>query len=496
MDSSETSKKRSSASKRKRRTFATTASESHSSSNSPTDPSPRVKDATWSQADGYDLRWDKPKIYKRELSTKDHTEIPLVKEAQQHICKDRILKERPPPDDPNEWKMIKSIALKKMKKAALLKDYDKLQAKFLKVEALLYKVVYIGGHYEAEEADDVVDFFILGREREGCHPLQRTRVRGTGVIKVPNTSFSLDTPLLFMHQPLRDALRRRGFYLNVGQFSSSESLTLMKNFESFLLQNGFSTDKESKWKYLSEDFHHFHLQTRIFIYIGDNLNRTSRQLYRHLLQVYHPFERGSFDAATDAILLEEAATFKAKGSKKYHTKIGDVVNRHRGAVGRRLQHLTGVHDKTTKTQPEIYEAICEYMSSSECCDAEVIPFAEIGGRLGFHPNVIEKFWLSVGKLQYQKSLLPKWTLKDSLTLLQEIQKSEEDDENAIDFGDIKARCFEGKVVNLQQLRERFNRIRRAVPYYMLSDLQSVVAAAIKKVEADLNRGCLEGSVIE
>ena len=67
--------------------------------------------------------------------------------------------------------------------------------------------------------------------------------------------------------------------------------------------------------------------------------------------------------------------------------------------------------------------------------------------------------------------------------------TEEDDENALDFDTIKKRCFEGKVVDGQHLREHYNRIRRDVSYYMLSDLQSVVSAAKKEVERKLREKC-------
>ena len=73
------------------------------------------------------------------------------------------------------------------------------------------------------------------------------------------------------------------------------------------------------------------------------------------------------------------------------------------AVGRRLQHLTGVHDATTRSQPEMYKAIYQFIISPENVDTEAIPFEDVGARLGFAPEVVEKFWLKVGKLQYERS---------------------------------------------------------------------------------------------
>lgn len=461
--------------KRQRHSAATDPSNTLPSAN-PSICSPLVKDVSWSKAEGFDLRWDKPKIYKCELSSKDLNDVPLVKEAQKHICKEKMLREKHPPDDLEKIQTVKSKALRKMRKASSIIDEHKRNAKFPKVDGWLYQVVFLGGHFEEEEADEVVDFYLQCREREGIHPLQRSRIRGARV-----NACSPDTYLLFMHQPLRDALLRKGFYLNIGYFSSAESLTLMKNFESFLLQTGLSTDKKYVWKCLSDDFNRFHKKTNVFNYIGDNLNRSSHQLYRHLVQLYHPFQRGSFNAATDAVLLEKSTSLRAMGYHPVHKALEPVVDRHRGAVCKRLEYLTGIYDASTKNNPKIYEAIYEHISGLES-NAEAIPYESIGANLGLDPEAVEKFWLKVGKQRYERSVLPKWTLKDSYTLLNEIRKSGEEDENAIEFGDIKKRCFEGKVVSLQHLRDHFTRIRRTVPYYMLCDLQSVVLTAKKEIE--------------
>ena len=77
-------------------------------------------------------------------------------------------------------------------------------------------------------------------------------------------------------------------------------------------------------------------------------------------------------------------------------------------------------------------------------------------------------------------------MKDSLALLQAIQTDGEEDENCIDFKGIYERSFIGKVQNWEHLREHFLRMRRIVPYYMLNDLQSTVAAAMKEIKVKIN----------
>ena len=59
--------------------------------------------------------------------------------------------------------------------------------------------------------------------------------------------------------------------------------------------------------------------------------------------------------------------------------------------------------------------------------------------------------------------------------------------NCINFESIYRESFSSKVENGKHLREHYMRIRRVVPYYMLDDLQSVVAAARKDLTEKLTR---------
>ena len=72
-------------------------------------------------------------------------------------------------------------------------------------------------------------------------------------------------------------------------------------------------------------------------------------------------------------------------------------------------------------------------------------------------------------------------------LLNEIEKCDEEDENCIDFERMFTKCFQGKVVDMQHLREHYNRLRRIVPYYMLNDLQSIVVATKKELKKRMEK---------
>merc|ERR1719192_15520 len=130
----------------------------------------------------------------------------------------------------------------------------------------LYYVLKNGRTVSDEEADLVVHVLMSCQENPGGHPLQTIRTNYR--MRIVSETFYLDQ--LFSHTPLKNALSRRGFELNIGVFSASESSTLIENMNSFFESRKLS--KESIWKSLNAPFYR---KYKLFLDIGKNLNRSS-----------------------------------------------------------------------------------------------------------------------------------------------------------------------------------------------------------------------------
>ena len=117
-------------------------------------------------------------------------------------------------------------------------------------------VVTNNGSFNEEEANEIVDAYMISRARDDptLHPLQTvltvvTRYKSTG---------SGHVTAIFSNSAFKKALASRGFHLNLGPFSKAESMTLMKNFERFLAQHNKATDRESIWNLLNNQFADFY----------------------------------------------------------------------------------------------------------------------------------------------------------------------------------------------------------------------------------------------
>ena len=117
-----------------------------------------------------------------------------------------------------------------------------------------------------------------------------------------------------------------------------------------------------------------------------------------------------------------------------------------------------------------------------------VPYDVIAAELGLSAEDLQRYWLKEGKKKYTRSLLPKWSHADSLLLLNEIESTEEEDENCVNFEQIYQKSFQGKVVDWKHLREHYNRLRRVVPYYLLKDLKTAVLVAKKELKRKMEQG--------
>ena len=443
---------------------------------------------TWSKKEGLDLRRDKTKILKKELREKGRKskEVPKVKDPQVHKGKEKYIRNNTSDDKHIHLEKFKEGTMRKLTSLYDIVDLETRCKKKRKIEGRLYHVLSNGGSFTEEEANKIVDAYMICREKSdpNHHPLQSSVVC-SNQYKSRATILNLR---IFSHSSIKRALNKRGFHLNIGPFSAAESLILMKNFEKFLTRHGRATDKDSIWKTLTEDFRSFYGRTRMFLYIGKGLNRNSSQVRYRLFSLYHPYD-GKSDAKTDAYILSRVPKLESVGLHRKHKKIGEEIGRFRNYVKFRYHYLT--NDASFFNKSRLQDVLKLITKQQNCAIKDIaatnVNFATIAAQLGVKEEILRSFWKKEGERICVRAALPKWKLADSLTMLKAIEDEDEEDENCIDFKGIYDRAFRGKVQNWEHLREHYNRVRRVVPYYMLNDLQSTVAAAIKAIKEKMEK---------
>merc|ERR1719234_1128027 len=101
----------------------------------------------------------------------------------------------------------------------------------------------------------------------------------------------------------------------------------MSNFEEFLSKRGLPTDRSSIWDVMKDNFRKFYKNNKLFLYVGDGLNRTSDQLYLRLYSLYHNCKRDKTNAAEDGFILDQEMKLQKEGVRKRFRKIGDDLDR-------------------------------------------------------------------------------------------------------------------------------------------------------------------------
>jgi len=242
---------------------------------------------------------------------------------------------------------------------------------------------------------------------------------------------------------------------------------------------------------MSTDFKRFYHQSKMFLYIGKGLNRSSYQIYVRLQTLYHPYVVGPSDAQTDSYIMKRVPELNELGHHQKYKIIEEEIGRFHRSVASRYGSLTseksGFDQETTL---RVLEAIAEHQKreiNEIDFDDDTIPLSCIAEKLGINEAKFISLWMKEGKKIVARSTLPSWTLKDSLALLNEIEREGEEDENCVDFEGIYRRAFVGRVENWQHLRERYNGLRRRVPLYLIKDLPSVLSAVKKDVRERIGK---------
>ena len=138
---------------------------------------------------------------------------------------------------------VKKRALKKLKKLPTVIDIHKRVGKLRQAEGCIFCVLEMGGDFDADEADFIVRCAIRHHERPGRHPLQNS-ILDSELPKFASKHGkhgTISNAVIYAYRSLKQALARQGFFLNLGSFSASESMTVMKNFEHFLVSKGRKT---------------------------------------------------------------------------------------------------------------------------------------------------------------------------------------------------------------------------------------------------------------
>ena len=187
-------------------------------------------DRDWAKKAKFDLRWDKTKILKEKLKEKIDAEGPQLHlgneayGAKVRKCADKV-----------DWKKFKQEVMRKLEFAVNLGKKEKRKI-LRKLEGQLSYVLTLNGHFDSEEADKIADFFIDCRKNETVHPLQFREITAPTYKYYPTKNMkrvikaTLTRGSIFYNRTLKAALAKKGFFLNIGLFSASESLTLMKNY--------------------------------------------------------------------------------------------------------------------------------------------------------------------------------------------------------------------------------------------------------------------------
>merc|ERR1712212_805830 len=133
---------------------------------------------------------------------------------------------------------------------------------------------------------------------------------------------------------------RRGFFFNLGTFSSSETLTLMKNFENFLLSKDRKIDPDSIADLIENGFSEFYKKHEMFPVVGKNLNRSSEQIYLRIKDLYHRETRDRIPASQDQLILQRVKDLKELDVHRRFKVIGEEIGRYNVQVRTRHKLLT------------------------------------------------------------------------------------------------------------------------------------------------------------
>ena len=228
---------------------------------------------------------------------------------------------------------------------------------------------------------------------------------------------------------------------------------------------------------MEENFAEFYSGNEMFLYIGTNLNRTTDQIWRRLRALYHLRKRDKIPSSEDSYILTQAKALRKFGVHRRFKAMGDEMGRYTIQVNRRYDTLMNKSSAEAINTNALFQLVDGHRGS-----LDEIPFSLFAEKLGCSKERLEKYWVKEGRKMYVRSKLPGWTLEDSKLLLAKVEASGEDDEKCVDFKTIFDQNFKGKCEDCRRLRDHFTRLRRDVPLYMLSDLQSVVFAVRKEIE--------------
>ena len=202
----------------------------------------------------------------------------------------------------------------------------------------------------------------------------------------------------------------------------------MKNFKQFLSIKGRRTDPASIARLVKKNFCKFYQNHQMFLYIGDNLNRSTYQIYLRIKDLCHEEKRDRVPASEDTFILKKAKALRANGVYRRFPIIAATFERNYRQISSRHQTLKGALRNSSPELVAVKVGLSKLVDDyhSTLASPDDIPYDSFAEALGCSKETLEKYWVEEGKRKYIRSKLPPWTLKDSDLLLGKIADSGEE----------------------------------------------------------------------
>jgi len=291
-----------------------------------------------------------------------------------------------------EWEEYKSSIFMELSRLQFISDVDKRLFDLSGLNAYLYHALKLGCTLSESEADKIVDYNMRFHEKEGGHPLQTAAVF---VRSCKGFCTIIGLNQLFFYKVLNEALSRRGFYVNYGLFSSAETALLISNTKSFLEKCKKPTTDTFIWGILTEPKLKFIRDSRMFLEIGRNLNRSSYQMFMKLRHLFHPFDVGRYTVEMDQLILDEV---KHRSVHCLNNKLGEELNRYNKSVAGRRQCMERRDFKTTLNFDKLLDLIAQTQNcNKKDINPDIVCLATLAKKTRIDVNRLRDFWWKEGR---------------------------------------------------------------------------------------------------
>ncbi|XP_028407706.1 cyclin-D-binding Myb-like transcription factor 1 [Dendronephthya gigantea] len=271
-------------------------------------------------------------------------------------------------------------------------------------------------------------------------------------------------------------LKKNGVKVKVGNWSKKEITTLENNMKEYLEANNLTDPmplilgengkraRDMKMKTVSTDFYRS---------LGKGINRPLFHVYRRVLRVYDPGNYvGRWSESDSSALLRYHAVYGNQW-----TKIGGFLGRSGMAVHHKyLELIEETHGPWSEEETQRLDAAVRASTGTEFGSQiyEKINWIEVALFVMTRTSIQcrEKWLASVCWNNESGKKTVKWTSQDDVKLIERLYRSDENDEN-----DINWVLFTKDLPNspsVTWLRMRWNTLKKAVPNYTECDFEEIL----------------------